>query len=59
VEDYAQTPFVKMIPDSGIHVTGLFTDAGESVSAFIGLDEGTAGKKFRDVIIRATQDAKK
>jgi hypothetical protein len=59
VQDYAQTPFVKMIPDSGIDVSGLFTDAGESASAFIGMDESLAGRKFRDLAIKATQDAKK
>ena len=59
VQDYAQTPFVKMVPDSGIQVSGLFTGAGESASAFIGLDEGTAGQKFRDIVIKAAADAKK
>lgn len=59
VRDYAQTQFVKMIPDSGIEVTGMFTDSKESVSAFIGLDDGPAAKKFKDITIRAAQDAKK
>ena len=59
VQDYAQTPFVKMIPDSGIEVNGVFTDASESASAFIGLDEGLAGKRFREAVIKAAQDAKK
>src|SRR6266542_4974932 len=39
VQDYAQTSFAKMIPDSGIEVSGMFTDASESASAFIGLEE--------------------
>ena len=59
VQDYAQTPFVKMVPDSGIQVSGMFTDASESASAFIGLDEGVAGQKFRDVVIKAAVAAKK
>jgi hypothetical protein len=59
VQDYAQTPFAKMVFDSGIEVSGIFTDASESASAFIGLDEGVAGKKFREVIIKAAADAKK
>jgi len=59
VQDYAQTPFAKMIPDSGIQVSGMFTDASESASAFIGLDESQAGRKFREVVIKAAQDAKK
>ena len=59
VQDYAQTPFAKMVPDSGVQVSGMFTDASESASAFIGLDESLAGKKFREVLIQAAQDAKK
>src|SRR5215213_3131346 len=59
VQDYAHTPFVKMVPDSGIQVSGMFTDAGESASAFIGLEENAAGHKFRDLLIQATADAKK
>jgi len=59
VQDYAQTPFAKMIPDSGIEVSGLFTDSNQNTSAFIGLDEGPVANKFRELIIRATQDAKK
>ncbi len=59
VQDYAQTSFAKMIPDSGIEVNGIFTNASESTSAFIGLDEGIASQKFKEVVIKATQDAKK
>ena len=59
VQDYAQTSFAKLIPDSGIEVSGMFTDASESVSAFIGLEENAAGKKFRETIIKAAQAAKK
>jgi hypothetical protein len=59
VQDYAQTPFAKMISDTGVQISGMFTDASESASAFIGLDEGPAGKKFRDVLIQAAQAAKK
>lgn len=59
VQDYAQTPFAKMIPDSGVEISGMFTDASESASAFIGLEENTAGNKFRETLITAAQDAKK
>ena len=59
VQDYAQTPFVKMVSDSGIQVSGMFTDASESVSAFIGLEENLAGQKFREAVIKATAAAKK
>jgi hypothetical protein len=59
VQDYAQTPFVKMVPDSGVQVSGMFTDVGESTSAFIGLEENAAGQKFRQMLIKAAADAKK
>jgi hypothetical protein len=59
VQDYTQTPFAKMIPDSGIEVSGMFTDASESASAFIGLEENAAGQKFRDAVIKAAAAAKK
>jgi hypothetical protein len=59
VQDYAQTPFAKMVTDSGIEVSGLFTDASEGASAFIGLEENTAGQKFRQILIKAGADAKK
>jgi hypothetical protein len=59
IQDYAQTPFVDMIPDSGIQVTGMFTNASESASAFIGLDQGTSGIAFKDLVIQTAQEAKK
>ncbi len=59
IQDYAQTQFAKMIPDSGIEVSGRFTDASENTSAFIGLDESAVGKRFKETAIRAAQDAKK
>ena len=59
VQDYAQTPFAKMVSDSGMEVSGIFSDARESASAFIALEAGGAGKKCRDVVIQAAQNAKK
>jgi hypothetical protein len=48
-----------MVPDSGIEVSGKFTDAAENASAFLGLEDNVAGKKFKDTMISAIQDAKK
>jgi hypothetical protein len=59
IQDYAQTQFAKMVPDSGIQVNGMFTDVSENASAFIGLDDGEAGKKFKEIVIKSAQDAKK
>jgi len=58
VQDYAQSSFMKLIPDSGINLEGRFTDSSENISAFIGLDDG-AGRKFKEAVIKATQAAKK
>ena len=59
IQDYSQTALAKMIPDSGIEVSGLFIDASESSSAFIGLGEGTAANEFEEIVLRAAQDARK
>jgi hypothetical protein len=59
VQDYAQTSFAKMIPDSGLEVSGWFTDSRESTSAFIGLGDEMAANKFKELVIRTVQDAKK
>ena len=59
VQDYAQTEFAKMIPDSGLNVSGKFTDVSENSTAFIGLEEGDTGKKFKEMVIQAVQESKK
>ena len=57
VRDYAQTQFAKMIPDTGIEVSGRFTDTSENISAFIGVEENQAGRKFIEVVLQAVQNA--
>ena len=59
VQDYAETSFAKRIPDSGIEVNGQFTDSRESASAFIGLGGGIAASKFKEIVLKTVQDAKK
>ena len=59
IQDYADTPFAKMVPDSGVEVSGMFTGARESASAFLGLEENAAGQRFRQTLIKAAADAKK
>ncbi len=59
VQDYAQTSFAKMIPDSGVEINGWFTDSNENVSTFIGLENDLSGNKFKEIIIKAAQEAKK
>lgn len=59
VQDYSQTEFAKMIADSGINVSGKFTDVSENSTAFIGLGESDTGNKFKETVIKAVQDSKK
>ena len=59
VQDYAQSSFAKMIPDSGLNVSGKFTDVSENGSAFIGLDTSAASEKFKELVIKSAQDVKK
>ena len=59
VRDYAATPFFRMVPDSGIEVSGRFTDMSENATAFIGLEDNAVGKKFTESVITAVQNAKK
>lgn len=59
IQNYADTQFAKMVPDSGLQVSGKFTDVSENASAFLGLETNAAGMKFKDVAIRAVQDAKR
>ena len=59
IQNYADTQFAKLVPDSGLEVSGKFTAAAESASAFIGLENNSAGQKFKDTVLRAVEDAKK
>ena len=59
IQDYADTKFATMIPDSGIEVRGKLTDVSENASAFIGLEDNLVGKKFKETVIHAVQNAKK
>jgi len=58
IQDYAKTQYAKLVPDSGIEVTGKFTDVAENSSAFIGLDDGAVGGKFKELVLKAAQAAK-
>jgi hypothetical protein len=44
VIDYEKSPFYSKIPDTGVEVTGRFTDTSESSMSFIGLGKDAAGK---------------
>jgi hypothetical protein len=59
VTDYQETKFHGVIPDSGMTITGIFTDASEQGSIFMPLGEDEAGDKFKKALIRSVQEAKK
>ncbi len=59
VEDYEKSSFYAIIPDTGINVTGMFTDASEKGTIFLPLGKDTAGDKFKEALIKSVQDAKK
>jgi len=59
VVDYEKSPFYSKIPDTGVQVTGRFTDESESSTSFIGLGKDAAGEKFTAMLMEAAQKAKK
>jgi hypothetical protein len=59
VEDYEKSSFYKMIPDTGMNVTGMFTDSNEKGTIFLPLGKDSAGEKFKEVLNKSVQDAKK
>ncbi|MBI3152749.1 MAG: hypothetical protein HYZ21_11490 [Chloroflexi bacterium] len=59
VEDYEKSLFYSKIPDTGMNITGRFTDASEQGTIFLPLGKDAAGEKFKETLIRSAQDAKK
>lgn len=59
VEDYEKSVFYSKIPDTGLTVSVIATDATEKGSIFLSLGKDSAGEKFKSAIIEAAQEAKK
>jgi len=59
VENHEKSAFARMMPDTGVHITGQATGATEGGTSFIGLGKDAAGEKFKEMFIRAVQEAKK
>ena len=59
IQDYTATQFANMIPDTGIEVSGSFTDVSERGAAFLGLGEEPPARKFKHTVLEAAQAAKK
>jgi len=63
VVDYKDTASYKLIPDSGVQITGPFTgwvgtDKTQYLSYFIGLGEEPVAAKFKKALIHSVQDVK-
>ncbi len=58
VEDYEKSKFYAMIPDTGMNVSSMFTDASEKGTIFLPLGKDEAGEKFKEALIKSAQDAK-
>ena len=57
VQDFENTAMYKVNPDSGMNITGRYTDVTKQGQAFIGLGTDPAGEKFRQVLQHAIQKA--
>ena len=59
IEDYEKSLFYSKIPDTGLNITGRFTDASEQGLIFLPLGKDIAGDTFKEALIHAAQEAKK
>ena len=59
VEDYEKSLFYSKIPDTGLNITGRFTDASEQGMIFLPLGKDIAGDTFKEALIHAAHEAKK
>lgn len=56
--DFENTAMYKVKPDSGLNITGRYTDVNRQGQSFIGLGSDSAGEKFRQVLQHAIQKAR-
>jgi len=56
-QDFENTAMYQVKPDSGMNVSGRYTDATKQGQSFIGLGPDPAGEKFRQVLQHAIQKA--
>jgi len=54
-QDFENTAMYRVNPDSGMNITGRFTDVTKQGQSFIGLGSDPAGEKFRQVLQHAIQ----
>ena len=56
-QDFENTAMYKVKPDSGMNITGRYTDVTKQGQTFIGLGTDPAGEKFRQMLQHAIQKA--
>ena len=59
VEDYEKSLFYARIPDTGMNISGMFTDASEKGTIFLPLGKDAVGDKFKEALIKSAQETKK
>jgi len=57
VQDFEKTAMYLVQPDSGVHITGRYTDVTKNGPVFIGLGNDPAGVKFRKALQDGIQKA--
>ena len=57
VQDFENTAMYQVNPDSGMNITGRYTDVTKQGQAFIGLGTDPDGEKFRQMLQHAMQKA--
>jgi hypothetical protein len=56
-QDFENTAMYQVKPDSGVNITGRYTDVTKQGQAFIGLGMDSTGEKFRQILQHAIQKA--
>ena len=56
-QDFENTAMYQVKPDSGMNISGRYTDVTKQGQSFIGLGSDPAGEKFRQVLQHAIQKA--
>ena len=58
VQNFEDSAMFKISPDTGLNITGRYSDVTKQGTAFIGLGSGPAAEKFRKALREATQKTK-
>ena len=59
MRDYERTAMFNIIPDSGVNITGQYSDSSQTGQLFLALDSEPAGTRFRELLREAIKNSKK